>query len=65
MDQLTQRQLRRIQELDDGWRPVAEHDGSPILERPDGRHVLVDPHGRMAATGLVLRVRSYLNVGRC
>ena len=42
---------------------VTVRDGSPILERPDGRLWLVQPNGNLAPAPAVERVRSYRRVG--
>jgi hypothetical protein len=62
---LTERQLERMRQLAADHRVVGERDGSPVLERSDGRLVLVQPNGELAATVLTSRVQSYLHVDRC
>ena len=60
---LTPRQLDRLRELPPDHRLVTVRDGSPILERPDGRLSLVQPNGDLAPAPAVERVRSYRRVG--
>ena len=60
---LTARQLDRLRELPPDHRLVTVRDGSPILERPDGRLWLVQPNGNLAPASAVERVRSYRRVG--
>ena len=60
---LTARQLDRLRELPPDHKLVASRDGSPILERPDGRLLRVQPNGSLAPAPPVERVRSYLRVG--
>jgi hypothetical protein len=60
---LTARQLDRLRELPPDHRLVTVRDGSPILERPDGRLWLVQPNGNLAPAPAVERVRSYRRVG--
>jgi hypothetical protein len=61
---LTKRQLERLRALPADHRVVGERDGSPVLERSDGRLVLVQPNGELAATVLTSRVESHLHVNR-
>jgi hypothetical protein len=60
---LTARQLDRLRELPPGHKVVTTRDGSPILERPDGRLWRVQPNGTLAPAPSVERVRSDLCVG--
>ena len=60
---LTGRQLERLRELSPGHKVLTAPDGSPILERPDGRLWRVQPNGSLAPAPPVERVRSYLGVG--
>jgi len=60
---LTARQLERLCELPPDHKVLTAHDGSPILERPDGRLWRVQPNGSLAPAPAVERVRSYLRVG--
>jgi hypothetical protein len=60
---LTARQLDRLRELPPDHRLVTVRDGSPILERPDGRLWLVQPNGNLAPAPAVERVRSSRRVG--
>ena len=59
----TARQLDRLRELPPDHKLVVGRDGSPILERPDGRLLRVQPNGSLAPALPVERVRSYLGVG--
>jgi len=65
MGSLTHSQIARLAKLPDDHMVVGERDGSPVVERPDGRLVCVHQNGRLAATPLVSRVQSYLHVARC
>jgi hypothetical protein len=60
---LTARQLERLRELPPDHKLLTARDGSPILERPDGRLWLVQPNGNLAPAPAVERVRSYRRVG--
>ena len=61
---LTARQLDRLRELPPDHIVLTARDGSPILERPDGRLWRLQPNGNLVpATTAVGRVRSYLRVG--
>ena len=60
---LTARQLDRLRQLPPDHNVVAVRDGAPILERPDGRLLLVQPNGSLAPATPVERERSYLRVG--
>ena len=60
---LTARQLDRLRELPPSHKVLTARDGSPILERPDGRLWRVQPNGSLAPAPPVERVRSYLRVG--
>jgi hypothetical protein len=59
----TARQLDRLRELPPDHKLVVGRDGSPILERPDGRLLRVQPNGSLAPAPPVERARSYLRVG--
>ena len=59
---LTARQLERLRELSPGHKVLTVRDGTPILERPDGRLWRVQPNGSLAPAPPVERVRSYLGV---
>jgi hypothetical protein len=65
MAELTQPQIARLASLPDGHAIVGKRQGSPLLERPDGRVVRLQPNGRLVATALVSRVQSYLHLERC
>ena len=60
---LTARQLERLRELPPDHKLLTARDGSPILERPDGRLWRVQPNGSLAPVPPVERVQSYLRVG--
>jgi hypothetical protein len=59
---LTARQLERLRELPPDHKLLTAGDGSPIVERPDGRLWRVQPNGNLAPAPPVERVRSYLRV---
>jgi hypothetical protein len=46
---LTARQLDRLRNLPPDHKVATARDGSPILERPDGRLWRVQPNGSLAA----------------
>jgi hypothetical protein len=52
----TARQLDRLRKLPPDHKLVAAPDGSPILERPDGRRWRVQPNGSLVAAPPVERV---------
>ncbi len=56
---LTARQLERLRELAPDHKLLTARDGSPILERPDGRLWRVQPNGSLALAPPVEKVRSY------
>ena len=60
---LTARQLERLRELPPDHKVVTVRDGSPILERPDGRLWIVQPNGSLAPASPVGAARPYLRVG--
>ena len=60
---LTARQLDRLRELPPDHKVLTARDGSPILERPDGRLWRVQPNGHLAPAPPIERVRSHLRVG--
>jgi hypothetical protein len=60
--QLTQRQIQRLGKLPPDYRIVSAQRRFPVLRRPDGRRLLVQPNGRLAAFPLVERVQSYLRI---
>jgi hypothetical protein len=64
MDLLTKRQLACLAKLPENYRVVAATDGSPVVRRPDGQLLRIQPNGSLAATTLVQRVRSYLETER-
>src|SRR6516225_3924018 len=59
---LTQQQIRCMEQLPEGHRLVSTRSGAPIVRRPDGRLLRVQPHGRFATTISVERVQSYLRL---
>ncbi len=59
---LTQRQIRRIEQLPRGHRLIGVRQGAPLVRQPNGRLVRVSRDGRLASTSLVKRVQSYLEV---
>jgi hypothetical protein len=65
MGELTASQSVRLATLPEGYTVVGEKEGAPLLERPDGRLVRLQPNGRLATAKLVARVQSYLSVERC
>jgi len=58
----TQQQIRSMEKLPDGHRLVSTRYGTPIVRRPDGRLLRVQPNGRFATTISVERVQSYLRL---
>ncbi|HEV2980896.1 MAG TPA: hypothetical protein VGX51_05660 [Solirubrobacteraceae bacterium] len=60
---LTARQLDRLRELPPDHKVLTMRDGSPTLERPDGRLWRMQPNGSLAPMPPVERVRSHLRVG--
>jgi hypothetical protein len=59
---LTQRQIRCMEKLPEDHKLVSTGDRAPIVRRPDGQLLRVQPNGHLAATFLVERVQSYLHV---
>jgi hypothetical protein len=64
MDLLTQRQLACLEKLPDEYRVVCVSNGSPLVRRPDGQPLRVQPSGQLATTTLVQSVESYLQLER-
>ena len=60
--QLTQRQIRRMEKLPNGHKVVNARHGAPTVRRADGQLFRMQPNGRLAATAGVKRVTSYLDV---
>ena len=60
--QLTRRQIRRTEALPEGHKMVNTRHGAPIVRRPDGQLLRMQPSGRLAEIIRVERVRSYLHV---
>jgi len=65
MGGLTPSQIARPATFAGDHRAVREGEGSPDVERPDGRPVRVQPNRRLAAATHVPSVQSYLHVERC
>ena len=59
---LTQQQIRCMEQLPEGHKLVSTRSGAPIVRRPDGRLLRVQPNGRFATTISVERVQSYLRL---
>jgi hypothetical protein len=59
---LTQQQIRCMEQLPEGHRLVSTRSGAPIVRRPDGRLLRVQPNGRFVTTISVERVQSYLKL---
>jgi len=64
MNLLTKRQLACLARLPEDYRLVAAGGSSPIVQRPDGQLLRIQPNGTLAATTLVQRVQSYLRTER-
>jgi hypothetical protein len=62
-DTLTQRQVRRLQQLPRGHKLVGSRAGSPLVRQPNGRLVRITPDGRLATAAVMKRVQSYLELG--
>jgi hypothetical protein len=60
--QLTKQQIRCMEQLPEGHKLVSTRSGAPIVRRPDGRLLRVQPNGRFATTISVERVQSYLRL---
>jgi hypothetical protein len=65
MELLTQRQLACLAKLPENHRVLGASKGSPIVQRPDGQVLRVQPNGHLAVTTLVSGAQSYLHVERC
>jgi hypothetical protein len=59
---LTQRQVRCMEKLPEGHKVLSTRYGAPIVHRPAGRLLRVQPNGRLAPTIRVERVQSYLHL---
>jgi hypothetical protein len=59
--QLTQRQIQRLGKLPPNYRIIAAQRRFPVVRRPDGQRLLVQPNGRLVASPLE-PVQSYLRV---
>jgi hypothetical protein len=62
---LTQRQIDRLAKLPAGHKVVSGRRESPLVERPDGRLLRVQPSGRLVTTTRVSGTESYLRLERC
>jgi hypothetical protein len=60
--QLTQRQIRRMENLPEGHKRVNTRHGAPTVRRSDGQLFEVRPNGRLTASIRVQSVQSYLDV---
>jgi hypothetical protein len=58
----SQRQMRRMEQLRDGYEVVKSRDGVVILRRPDGQLLRMHRDGRLAPNLTVERVQDYLHV---
>ena len=65
MGRLTERQIERLAKLPAGHKVVGDGRESPIVERPDGRLLRIQPSGRLVATTLVSPAQPYLRLERC
>ena len=61
---LTQQQIRCMEQLPEGHKLVSTRSGAPIVRRPDGRLLRVQPNGRFVTTISVERVQSYLRLNK-
>ena len=59
---LSQRQMRRMENLPEDYRVVNTRDGVVILRRADGQLLRMQPDGRLAPNLSVERVQDYLHV---
>lgn len=59
---VTPRQTERLRQMPPGYKLVGAQKGARVLGRPDGRRLLRGENGRLAGSGLVQRVQSYLHV---
>jgi hypothetical protein len=59
---LTQQQIRCMEQLPEGHKLVSTRSGAPIVRRPDGRLLRLQPNGRFVTTISVERVQSYLRL---
>jgi hypothetical protein len=51
-----------MQQLPRDHKVVGARRGMPLVRRPDGQLLRVQPNGRLAATDLIKSVQSYLEV---
>jgi hypothetical protein len=61
---LTQRQLACLAKLPEDHQVLGASKGSPIVQRPDGQLLRVQPNGHLAATTLVWGVQPYVHIER-
>ena len=59
---LSQRQMRRMENLPEDYKVVRTRDGVVILRRADGQLLRMQPDGRLAPNLSVERVQDYLHV---
>jgi hypothetical protein len=59
---LSQRQIRRMEELRDAYKVVNSRDGVVILRRADGQLMRMHRDGRLAPNLRIERVQDYLHV---
>jgi hypothetical protein len=62
---LSQRQIDRLAKLPAGHKVVMGRRASPLVARPDGRLLRVQPSGRLVTTNLVSGTESYLRLEGC
>jgi hypothetical protein len=60
--QLTQRQIRCIEQLPEGHKVVNTGHDVPTVRRPDGQLLRLQRNGRVVAITRVTRVQSYLHL---
>jgi hypothetical protein len=59
---LTERQIRRLQQLAGGHEVVSVRGGVAIVREPDGQFSRMQPSGRLVTSVRVDRVQSYLHL---
>jgi hypothetical protein len=59
---LSERQMRRMEQLRDEYEVMKSRDGVVILRRPDGQLLRMHRDGRLAPNLRVKRVQDYLHV---
>jgi hypothetical protein len=60
--QLTQRQIRCMEQLPEGHKVVNTRHGAPTVRRPNGQLLRLQRNGRLAAIIPIERVESYLHL---